>query len=219
MCKYVLIDICGTLYDSNTTMDFLEFSFWNSHRYLQYKKFISLLPIRAINRCFLHLFYTDPIRACGVHFLKGLHRDEIASLVDVFYENYLLKHQQQNIIDMIDNYRNPEYHLVLVSATLDCIAHKIAESLGISTVLSSTLEYDDNGFCTGRITTDLLFSKYAALIKERIYPPFGVVISDNLSDAKLMSLSEKNFIACHDHRRNKWLKLIRKHNIRHSKFL
>lgn len=219
MKKIVLIDICGTLYDSNTTMDFLEFSFRDNPAYRQYQKIVSLLPIRVINKCFLKLFSIDPIRAYGVHFLKGLSRAEIDSLVEAFYINYLLEHRQQNIIDLIDKYRNSQYRLVIVSATLDCIAHKIAKELNISTVLSSSLEYNDNGICTGRIATDLLFAKCKALQKEGICPPFGITLSDNLSDADLMKLSDKSFIVCREQKKDKWLRLICKYNIQKTNIL
>lgn len=217
--KIVLIDICGTLYDSNTTMDFLDYVFGKQRKYRRYRTMASWLPMRILNKCSLSLSFKDPIRAYGIRFLKGLSKDEIQSLVEKFYTDYLQDRCEKPIVDLLDQYRHSPYRLIIVSATLDCIAHKIAKSLNIPTVLSSVMEYDPVGRYTGRITVDLLSAKQKALQQHGIYPPFGLTISDNLSDVALMQQSEKNVIVCWKRKKRKWLRAICRYHLKNTTIL
>lgn len=217
--EIVLIDICGTLYDSNTTMDFLDYVFGMQRRYRRYRTMTTWLPMRILNKCSLLLFLKDPIRTYGVRFLKGLSKDEIQSFVEKFYTDYLQDRCQKPVVDLLDQYRYSPYRLVIVSATLDCIAHKIAKTLNISTVFSSVMKYDSVGRCTGRIAVDLLHAKQKALQQHGIYPPFNLTISDNLSDAALMQQSEKSVIVCWKRKKGKWLRTICRYHLKNASIL
>lgn len=216
--KLVLIDICGTLYDSNTTMDFLDYTFKQNRNYRVYRWISRLLFVRAINKLLLQCFSYDLIRSWGIYFLKGISSKEMQRLVDVFYDSFLIFRKQVEPIRIIEKYREEGYHLLLVSATLDCVACKIAEELRIPQYISSELLYEE-GFCVGRLFVDLLHNKYAALKRNGYDYPYMMTISDNMTDADLMSLSRECYIVCDESKKRQWLGLVKKYKIKNYYFI
>lgn len=213
-----VIDICGTLYASNTTMDFLDWAFSSSKRYQLYRKISKTLCVRAVNKLLLQVFSFDLIRCWGISFLCGKTKVEIKAMVDDFYSSFLIFRMQSEPIKIVESYREKGCRLVLVSATLDCIAYKVAEELHILEYLSSELYYD-KGLCLGKLSTDLLHNKRKALEKCNYLPPYKITISDNLSDSDLMSQSGTNYIVSTYEKKDKWLKVIRDKHISNFKFL
>ncbi|MDB9028310.1 MULTISPECIES: HAD family hydrolase [Parabacteroides] len=214
----VIIDICGTLYASNTTMDFLECSFGSSKIYRLYRNISKTFCARVVNKLLLQVFSFDLIRCFGILFLRGKTKDEIKVMVDKFYSSFLKFRMQRESIEIVESYRKKGCRLVLVSATLDCVASKVAEELHILEYLSSELCYD-KGVCLGKLSTDLLHNKRKALVKCGYLAPYEMTVSDNLSDFDLMSLSSASYIVSSCQKKKKWLKVIRDKHISNFKFL
>ncbi|WP_455623905.1 HAD family hydrolase [Parabacteroides sp.] len=216
--RSVLIDICGTLYDSNTTMDFLDWTFGSFRKYQLYRRVSRTFFARAVNKLLLQTFSFDFIRKIGISFLRGKSKEEISALVDEFYNSFLLQRQQKQPMEIVETYRAKGYKLILVSATLDCIARKVAEEMRISEWYTSTLRYE-KGICTGTLTADLLHKKRNALRGNACLPPYGMTISDNLSDADLMRQSERSYIVCPARNKVRWERLLRKNPEINHKFI
>ena len=87
--RTVLIDICGTLFDSNTTLDFLDFLLC-SRSYRLLRRMARSLPWRAFNRCFRRLTGRDPTRAMLLRHLKGRTRQELSTSAEAFYYSCLV---------------------------------------------------------------------------------------------------------------------------------
>jgi len=184
--KYVIIDLCGTLYSSNTTFEFLDYVFAKNLKYHLFKFFFKNILGKSINKIITYFFSTDLLRILAIRFLKGFSREEVEHLVDEYYYNILQYKKQHNVIELVDSLRTKEYELIIVSATLDCITKKVAQELNIYQYYSSELFYDKENRCLGKIKYDLLGKKLDFLLDKGFNPPFEIVISDNISDLKLM---------------------------------
>lgn len=101
------MDICWTLFYSNTTYDFL---------YIRGNKFNSLI---------YKLFGIDLVRSRAIRVFERLPKDEQQTRVEQFYTDYLLPRKIGPVWQMIEG-RN----IVLVSQTMDIIAKTVAEHIG-----------------------------------------------------------------------------------------
>lgn len=206
--KIVLVDICGTLYDANTTMTFLDYSFAKNRKYRMFRKLSKTILARVLNTLIFRFLEYDCIRYFGIRFLKGIAKVEIMKLVDRYYEDFLRHKVQLEPIRILKDYQcRTDCHIMIVSATLDCVARKVAEELGVEDYLSSRLDYKDN-VCCGVLATDLLCNKLFELKRCGYNAPYKMTMSDNLSDAELMCLSEDNYIVTNTNRLRKWQKII-----------
>ena len=83
--RTVLIDICGTLFDSNTTLDFLDFLLC-SRSYRLLRRMARSLPWRAFNRGFRRLTGRDPTREVLLRPLRAYTRQAPAPAALAFHE-------------------------------------------------------------------------------------------------------------------------------------
>jgi phosphoserine phosphatase len=214
----VLIDICGTLYNSNTTFDFLDYSFLNNNKYLLFRKCTKFVVWKIINKISLILFKFDLTRTFAVRFLKNKTKAELEAAVDLFYENVLKKLSQKEVFELIDKLKSEEKRLILVSATLDFIATKVSSEIGIFECYSTVLEYE-NDICKGKIKQDLLSRKFSFLNSVDIFPPFSHTITDNFSDLDLLKNSDEMMIVSVIENHVKWYSVLKRNNITNFKII
>ncbi len=187
--KYFLIDICGTLYQSNTTFDFIRYFFSEKPWYIR------LNGLRK-NKLF---------RFCNT------------KAFEYFYNEYLVTVINRPVIDIIEAKRKEGIRLILVSATLDVIAKEVSERLGIPDVFSSHLSYDKQNVCLGRLKIDLLGNKANCLKSSNILEPYYGTITDNYSDLELILKSENSYVVVTDKQyQNKWEYLLKNNRYNHS---
>lgn len=105
--KHILVDICWTLFYSNTTYDFLNIkgNWWNS---LIYK-----------------LFGCDVVRNRAIHRFQTYSREEQVALAEQFYDTYLEPRKIEQVWRLIEG-----QDIILVSQTMDIIAEVIAKHVG-----------------------------------------------------------------------------------------
>ena len=151
--RTVLIDICGTLFDSNTTLDFLDFLLC-SRSYRLLRRMARSLPWRAFNRGFRRLTGRDPTREMLLRHLRGYTRQELATAAEAFYETCLVARIRPRLQEIVAEVKAAGYEPCLASATLDCIARTVARRWGIGRCCASELDYDGDR-CTGRLRRDL----------------------------------------------------------------
>jgi phosphoserine phosphatase len=201
--KYVIVDICGTLYHSNTTFDFLGF-YLQLRSYRRFRKLSRSIAVRLVNKTLLHLFRFDMIRWCAVRFLKGKTQEELLEAAHRFYDAVLRFKINHAALEKVSSFAL-ERRPVLVSATLDFIARVIAEKLYIPDVFSTELEYDAGGACRGRIKNDLLGSKAHFLAQKNLSDAYDAVITDNYSDRSLFRRDTLNcVVASSQNEKKKW---------------
>lgn len=105
--RYILVDICWTLFYSNTTYDFLH---------IRGNKFNSLI---------YKLFGVDLVRSRAIRSFNRLPADEQQARVEQFYTGYLLPRKIPPVWQLIEG-----REIVLVSQTMDLIAKTVAEHIG-----------------------------------------------------------------------------------------
>lgn len=108
--RTILVDICWTLFYSNTTYDFLH---------IRGNKFNSLI---------YKLFGIDLVRSRAIRTFEQLPADEQQAQAERFYTDYLEPRKIIPVWQMIEG-RN----IVLVSQTMDIIARTVAKHIGART--------------------------------------------------------------------------------------
>jgi len=186
--KLFLIDICGTIYRSNTTFDFMEFWFSDVRWFNRLMLIKKHKTVGFINAIIFRIFGLDLIRSYVISHLKGLTEHQLKEMTEKFYDSFLSQVINSNVMEIINTKREAGYRLVIVSATLDCIAKEVAMKLNILEQFSSELEYK-NGICTGRLKTDWLSSKLKNLQNRNVDLSNIEVITDNYDDTDIIGVS------------------------------
>lgn len=201
-----IIDVCGTMFRSNTTFDFIR------HYYGKEKKMKLWfsLPYRIYNRLSCKLFHREPLRHNLIGLLKGKPKDELEAMADTFVVQFLKRHEHHEVIQLIEEKRNIGLRLVIVSATIDVIAKAVAKHYNIQNWIATQLDYGEDGICRGRIKCDLLANKRNALEQIEVRPPYGGIITDNYSDTELIMSAEEPFLVDYTERGSLWSRVITK---------
>lgn len=199
-----LIDVCGTLFNSNTTFDFVRYYF--GHRRIV--SFWFSWPYRIYNRLMDRLLHREPLRHNLIALLRGIDRDQLSEMADTFWKDYLVARENQSAFHSLDHYRQMGARLVIVSATIDVIAQTVARHYPVDAVLSTRLAYTADGVCKGKIACDLLGHKQEALTRAGINPPYAGIITDNYSDLDLINVSEKPLLVIYKNTKNKWKQIL-----------
>jgi len=214
----IIIDICGTLYRSNTTFDFLEHFFAGNAARRFVIGLYKVKPAVAVNKILYSILKIDLLRTIAVHFLKGYSWQIVAEAAQKLVGEVLESKIQHPVIDVVNQINHAGNKLIIVSSTLDCIAGEVARRFGIETFYASELDYT-NGVCAGRIKNDLLDRKLKSIEVKGLHPPFGMIISDNLSDAPLMAVSRFSYIVTRRGRLKKWKNIVSKNAISNYAFI
>lgn len=207
----VLVDICGTLYDSNTTFDFLDFSIKNK-KYAYFRKLSKSFFWKLFNKISFRLLHIDITRTIAVRFLKGISTEKLALKMEIFYNERLFLLKQNEVFDIVNKYISEGKRVVLVSATLDFISRKISDEMNIKEFYSTTLNYHD-GICQGSIKNDLLSNKLKFLKLQGISNDLNVSITDNFSDMDLLKASERSIIISKKNNKSRWENTLKNANV------
>lgn len=216
--KTFIIDICGTLYRSNTTFDFIKY-------YFSDKPIYKIVNILRHFRCFVllnHLvfkyFKLDILRWLAVRTTKGYSKAELDEMAKQFVEKYLEKLVNSQVVDIIESYRAKSYDLIIASATLDIISEQVAKRFSIKKEYSSRLSFNGD-YCKGFISKDMLGNKKRILGEFRINPRFGGIITDNYSDCDLINDSENVYLVLYTNRRDKWKEILSKKKLQECHYV
>jgi len=185
--KVLLLDVCHTLYQSNTTFDFLAWYFPQNPDYqsLQRKR------KNILNRISARLGINDGVRERSIALLNGIPESRLEAAATEFV-NTLKPIEQVHCV--VDNYQQQGYELVLLSSSLDFIVRCVGKLLDSSAIHATELNYD-NLVCNGTIKHDLLHTK-ATVIKNYYAGLETVFITDNRTDLACANLVSK-FVAVH----------------------
>lgn len=205
--KICIFDICGTLYNSNTTFDYLNYLLRNNTRYQLFEKIRKLFIAKAINKLLLLCFNYDLIRVIALSFIKGYNKSLLMDVAGDFYDSVLIKKSNQRVQDLLKLRIDDEgYTVVIASATIDVVAKTIGNKLGCSNIISSELQYN-NDKCTGYLKKDLLGKKQLFLSFET---EDAEIFTDDFSDVKLISKCNYKNIITYNKTKKKWYKLTKK---------
>lgn len=213
MKKLLILDICDTLYTSNTTFDFLKFFSRNNKLLSNLLNLRKNIFLRILNKLSLKILKKDLIKILYIYYLRGKSEKEIKMLTLEFYEKILQNKFKIEVLKKLDNYKKEEFEIIIVSGTLDFIADLIAEKLNIDNYFATKLEIKNDLF-TGKIQKDLLLEKEIIIKKildknkyEEIH-----LMTDNITDYNLVKYAKKAIIVLNDKNSCFWKKNI-KNNI------
>lgn len=192
--KIIVFDVCGTIFHSNTTLDFIDF-FLFRYEYSDKKlvkkiyKLTKNLTIRRLNRLSKKLLGLDFIRIFLINILSSYSKTELKNAFEMFYESELKYNINNEVLFILREDLKGELPVFLCSASLDFIIECISEKLGVSNYFSSKLLYKNN-ICMGCIQKDLLGKKLDVLDGFIVHK----VVTDNLDDLNVCLSSEKSII-------------------------
>jgi len=207
MQNKIIFDICGTLYNSNTTMDFCEYRCDKKSKKIILKLSKTILA-KVINKLSLKFFNFDLIRVLHVKSLKDLDINTLQKDANNFVEQYLEKKKIDEVHNILKKYDKND--VILVSATIDPMAKAIAQKLGGLKYISTTLEYKEDK-CLGKIKDDLLGNKQHYFKNQEI----EFIITDNKSDLALCQMAKEVVIVS----KNKNIKFWENQDLKVSKII
>lgn len=217
MSRVVLIDIDGTLFNSNSTFDFLD-SLPHGKWYGFYRKVGASIFGRIVNKLAIILFSKDIIRMIGINCLKGYSQKKLLTLGEEFYDNFLLQRKNSEVFNMLDEEKKNDSKIILASATLDFLSEIIKKRVMADYAIATELKYK-KGCCVGKILKDRLGRKMEALVETGISFPVDMTITDNVTDARLLLDSLSRVIVIYPREENKWARIIKKYNFKDAKLL
>ncbi|WP_420316478.1 HAD family hydrolase [Ekhidna sp.] len=185
-----IFDVCGTLYDSNTTFDFLEYLFKKTNqshlkrlRDIRNKKWL-IYWVRAI---LFRYFNLDLFRKEAVRLLVGFDAEKVNSEAEVFLSSILLK---KEIVETQQMLKDQKERIILVSNSIEPVVKAIANHLG-KEFISTELEIK-NGKFTGNILNDTTGKKHREIDKKGIKS--YIVVTDNRSDYQLVNNASDAYV-------------------------
>lgn len=203
--KVAVFDVCGTLYNSNTTFDFLDSYFSENKRYRLFRKISELFPVKVLNHYIYKYIKIDMIRVYGTRFLKNHTTDEIQAYSRSFVHEYLRGKIKKEIVSLLDDYKKDGYEIVLMSGSYEFIIKEVSAYFEVSHFYASKLDISKE-IHTGKYENDILLSKLQLLKEE--FPTISelIVVSDNKTDLDLMLASNQAFAVCNKKKHFKFWK-------------
>lgn len=208
MKNLYLFDICGTIYHSNTTFDFLEFYLKENKVFRFYRVIYKSFFWKVVNRALRSWLHYDLTRILALRFLKGASYSELRKQAKLFTQIYLSQVRNVEICNTIEHLISiDKSKVILLSATIDVVAEAVAGSLCCERYFSTALEYK-GGICTGKMVKDLLGNKCMLLKEEGILHQIKSFSTDDLTDADVLEYSEIKNVVCYPKTHKRWIRLI-----------
>ena len=202
-----VVDVCWTMYRSNTTFDFINFA----NRFYRRNKLSLFFLNNSIFKIFIllvgRIFNLDIYRWLFIFTLKGFTYDELYKVANDFYDLFLIENKIDYTFDIVNEISCNE-DIVLCSASLDIVVKVIAERLNFK-YYASELEFV-NGVCVGKLKNDLLGKKNELFDGLTL----SLVVTDNLTDIKLIQKSASSIVLSTQKNKKFW----ERHNIKVNYF-
>ena len=203
--KIAIIDVCDTLFYSNTTFDFLHFRFKDDKKY---KKLISIkknILYRLVNKIFFKCFHIDLTKIMFTKLLKDMPLHSIENDLESFYQEFLVKRKIEKTHKILKKYQKNGYHIILLSASYDFIVKKIAKEIGVNEYIATSLMSKKKNY-TGKIKEDILQKKLKKFLEKNYEYDELVVMTDNITDFNLTKISNVSHVVINNKNKNFWLK-------------
>lgn len=174
----IVVDICWTLYNSNTTYDFLD-QVIHEKAYKRLRAFFRYRFVHYINLGLLKIFHVDIQRWLAMRFLSAIRPEVIKQMAVEFVKIYLERRKIMESWNIIAGRK-----IIIASGTIKPIADAVAEELGALAVYSGDVFKRD-------------------IIKN--YSEYDI-ITDNISDLPLIQKANKAYIVTYNNE-SRWDKL------------
>lgn len=199
--KFVVSDICDTLFYSNTTFDFIKYCL-NKDAFTQ-KKYRYNLFLKRNSPLFWLLAIAGKVTGADLHkqfavsLFKGLTENELNIFAEGFYNEYLVPRKIKPTFQKISQFQGKE--LVLASASIAPVVKAIAQALGAKYYVATEVEFK-NGICTGKMLEELSGKKAAHLHQKLNIKSENIfaVLSDNFTDKGLLRIAREKYAICYN---------------------
>lgn len=201
--KIAVFDVCGTLYNSNTTFDFLDWYLKNNPKYKLFRKLSKTKIGKILNYPFYKFLKKDLIRIIGTSFLKNKSLNEIQKHASIFVNEILINKQKNDVIEILEKYKKLDFEIILISGSFEFLIKEVAEFYNLQKYYATKLDIK-NDIYSGKIKQDQLYDKFNLL--KAMYPKIDelFVISDNLTDYPLLKEATKGIIICNKEKHMKF---------------
>lgn len=190
--KLVLFDLCDTLYDANTTMDFIgHYHTCSGSRHIGrvIRRWSSKHSPYFYLGALSHRFFGDDLARKRI--IASLARQPRGKLSDVaadYVQNILPARANGLLHDRLREHLNTGDQVILLSSSLDIIVSEVASKLGLD-YRASRLGFNKD-LCTGRLERDLTGRKSEAVSDLLGAATYVHVYTDNRSDRDLVQLAD-----------------------------
>lgn len=191
MTRIVIVDVCGTLYDENTTAGFVRFVAGTG--LLRWPRLFRLLerlrrgPARKVVIALGRMIGRDLFRTGYIRCLAGTTRSDLEARATAYAEALDAGKRIAAVHERLARFEADGWRPVLVSNSLDVVIAAIADKKGYDW-LASTLDWHGD-VCAGNLARDLKGRKLAAFEEALGARPADrlSVMTDNRSDADVMN--------------------------------
>lgn len=188
--RIVVFDVCGTLYASNTTIEFVIFHLIKNGKYLK-AIFFRILYYKILSFIAYRLFKYN-LRFNCIAALSSFTKSNIDVSAVAFFDEVLENKKNSKLLCLLKKYRDSDsYSIFLASASIDPIVSEIAKRFGVGWV-SSQLNYDYQNICVGSLLSDVTGDKSHVLNLKYGLSVIDGFYSDNIEDL-LNSKNVKKF--------------------------
>lgn len=203
MSKILAVDLCNTIYDSNTTQDFFNFVFENDDYYKSLKRKNKSVSFKVVNKLSNKIFKYDMSRALITKILSDKTKEEIDLLVLDFIDNFLSEKKIEKVHSIIEDYKLKGYKVVIISASYDFIARAVVKKLGLDSCIASKAEIVNERY-TGRVERDIFYKKFDVFKDNfKLYSEL-IMITDNETDYDFVKNTKKSYIVINNSNRAFW---------------
>lgn len=193
--KVAVFDVCDTLYDSNTTFDFLDDYFDDNRKYQLFRKCSTSFLGKVLNYPLYRFFNYDIVRVIATGFLRGESQHELEIAVKTFVYEKLSDKVYNSVQELMNTYKDKGFTIFLMSGSYSPIVKYVCDFFEADDFVASELEIVDNKY-TGKYVNDQLFNKKKVLLEKYANIDQLVVISDNKTDYDLFEIADKSYIVC-----------------------
>ena len=148
MKQYIFLDLDGTLVRKDTLFLFVRFLIAHQLQFLRYLKYVLLPGLFFV----LIPSHRGNYKSYFVRYFQGLSEEKTLSEAKLFYEKYIKKHLNHQVLSCVEQLRSEGYQVVLSTASIDYYVNYIAEVHGYPYCICTELEVKD-GFYTGYLKT------------------------------------------------------------------
>lgn len=202
--KVAVFDVCGTLYDANTTSEFIAYYLRKKRRprywILQVSRARIMTPIwLALQR----LVARDIFRELTIRLLGNESEQAVRAEVSGFVQGVLRRRKKHATMKLLAELKQQGYKIVLASGSLSIVVEAIAVEVEAEVTLACSLE-EIGPKLTGRYSHDIAGRK-DEIVRQR-FPTCSdlVVVTDNREDAKLLEMASTKIVVCPVSRRWRW---------------
>lgn len=203
--RLAVFDICGTLYRSNTTFDFLDF-YWKEKEYAGPCLFFKLSRTKIGKIVWVLISKVarrDIFRILAVRTLKDEKLAEVNAAAEKFVKDYLPSRARQEVFELLSDQRRIGSEIILMSASICPVVKAIADQVGIQQYYCSELAGSD-GKLLGYISHDIHGRKKELFLNKFQKDTEFVFVTDNKEDLPLLRMSSKPYIVAQKKDKGFW---------------